>query len=82
MTWSARTFRRWDEAFSRSEFDTATGACRARSAPGLDGISYEILRKFSDEMYSFMPVQLHVPGLIISVILEAYLCYIFAEAAW
>ena len=43
-----------DEPFTRSEFDSALGACRARSAPGLDGMSYEILRKFSDGMYSFM----------------------------
>ena len=43
-----------EEPFSRSEFDSAMGACRGRSAPGLDGISYEILRKFSVGMYSFM----------------------------
>ena len=42
-----------DEPFSRNEFDSALGACRTRSAPGLDGISYDILRKFSDGMYSF-----------------------------
>ena len=43
-----------DEPFSRSEFDSALGACRVKSSPGLDGISYEILKKFSEEMYSFM----------------------------
>ena len=32
-----------DEPFSRSEFDSALWACRVKSAPGLDGISYEIL---------------------------------------
>ena len=43
-----------DEPFSRSEFDSATESCQDRSAPGLKGITYEILRKFSDKMYSFV----------------------------
>ena len=29
-------------------------ACRAGSAPGLDEVSYEILRTFSDEARAFM----------------------------
>ena len=29
-------------------------ACRARSAPGLDGVSYKILRKFSDGARAFI----------------------------
>ena len=43
-----------DEPFSLGEFDSALGSCRAGSAPGLGGISYEILRKFSDKMYLFV----------------------------
>ena len=43
-----------DELFSRGEFDSAMEACRARSASGLDGISYEILRRFSDKTCSFL----------------------------
>ena len=37
----------FDESFSRRDFDAAMVACRAKSTPGLDGVSYEILRRFS-----------------------------------
>ena len=43
-----------DELFTRKEFNSAMSAYRARSAPGLDGVSYEILRRFSDRTRSFV----------------------------
>ena len=43
-----------DVSFSRTEFDAAMVACKARSAPGLDGISYEIFRRFTEETRSFL----------------------------
>ena len=48
------TVEQLDESFSRREFDAAMAACRAKSAPGLDGVSYEILRRFSRETRAFL----------------------------
>ena len=42
------------EPFTRREFDSAISACRVRSSPGLDGFSYEILRRFSEEVRAFL----------------------------
>ena len=43
-----------DEPFTRRELDSAMASCRAWSAPGLDGVSYETLRRFSDGTRAFM----------------------------
>ena len=41
------------EQFTRREFNSTIAACRIKLAPGLNGDSYEILRKFSDETRAF-----------------------------
>ena len=43
-----------DELYTRKEFDSAMAARRAGSAPGLDGVSYEILRRVSGGTRSFV----------------------------
>ena len=40
--------------FPRREFDAAMAACKARSVPGLDGVSYEILRRLYGESRAFL----------------------------
>ena len=44
----------FDETFSQLEFDALMAACRARTPPGWDGLTYELLRSLSDEIVSFV----------------------------
>lgn len=54
--------------FTKKEFDVASSACKSRSAPGLDGISYEVIRDFSAPILGFVLELFNFGGL------DVYLC--------